>query len=83
MLKTRVLIAAVIWAVLPHPSLYLTGFSLYKSTISNKGNILTRVLPSKRYIEFRLHTQYGDSAPSKETLTKDIYDYLSWVKQYK
>jgi hypothetical protein len=83
MYKTRELIVATIWAILPYPSLYLTGFTLYKSTKSTEGNILTRILPSKRYIEFRLHTQYGDTIPSKETLRKDIHDYISWVKNYK
>ena len=83
MYKTRVLIGAIFWAILPHPSLYLTGFSLYKSTICSEGNIIIRFLPSKRYIDFRMHTQYGDSMPEITVLKKDFIDYLTWVKKYR
>ena len=83
MYKTRALFGAIIWAILPHPSLYLSGLRLYRMTLSNEGNILIRLLPSKRYIDFRLHTQYGDELPKIEVLKKDFIDYLTWVKDYK
>ena len=58
---------AILWAILPHPSLYLTGLGL---------------LPSKRYIGFRLHTQYGDKLPEIRVLKDDLINYISWVKNY-
>lgn len=82
MIKTRVLIKAISLSFLSHPSLYFTGFKLYKSTISRQGNILIRFLPSKRYIDFRMHTQYGDENPSIEVVKKDFIEYLTWVKNY-
>ncbi len=83
MYKTRALISAAIWAILPNPALYKTSLKLYNNTRSNTGNILMRMFPSKRYIEFRLYTQYGDKQPSKEVLKTDMIHYIKWVKNYK
>ncbi len=73
---------AILWAILPHPSLYLTGLGLYRSSLSNDGNSIMRLLPSKRYIGFRLHTQYGDKLPEIRVLKDDLINYISWVKNY-
>ena len=80
MVKTRVFIGCLSRTVIGHPSLILPAWKLYGYTRSRRSRGIVRFLPSRRYIEFRLYTQYGYEDIEKTQLKEDIYQYLIWVK---
>jgi hypothetical protein len=70
------------WAVLRHPSLWPTALGqLWRMTPSRwwrRAPFLP--VPDRAYLQFRLHTMYGDdrAAPDSE----DVVAYLQWCRRF-
>ena len=82
MVTTRAFIGGLSRTVITHPSLISPAFRLYKSTRARRSSGLFRFLPSRRYLAFRIYTQYGHEDIEPEELRQDIVKYLEWVKTY-
>lgn len=80
MVTTRAFIGALSRTVMAHPSLIVPAYAMYLGSRARQASGIFRYLPSRRYLAFRFYTQYGDEKISKDDLRKDIYNYLSWVK---
>ncbi len=81
MVKTRVFFSSLSRTVIAHPSLIGTAIRLYGYMRAKQSSGLVRFLPSRRYIKFRIYTQYGTESIEKTILREDIYNYLKWVKE--
>lgn len=80
MVKTRVLIGSLSRTVIAHPSLIATAIRLYGCTRARRSRGLVQYLPSRRYIAFRMYTQYGNEIVEKATVREDVFNYLKWAK---
>lgn len=80
MVTTRVFLGCLSRTVLTHPSLMKPAFTLYLSTRARNSKGIARYLPSRRYLAFRIYTQYGKEEVPKEQIRMDLYHYLNWVK---
>lgn|GEM_PF-6054424 len=83
MVKTRVLFSSLSRTVIAHPSLMSTAIKLYGYTRARRSRGLVRYLPSRRYIAFRIKTQFGNENIDKFMLREDLFNYLKWVKETK
>lgn len=80
MVTTRAFLGSVSRTVIAHPSLIIPALSMYNSVRARESSALLRLFPSRRYLSFRIYTQYGHEEVAPEILRKDIADYLTWVK---
>lgn len=83
MVTTRAFIVGASRTVITHPTLIPSAFRLYKSTRARRSRGIFRLLPSRRYLAFRLYTQYGTEEVEPSMLREDIAKYLNWARNSK
>ncbi len=80
MVTTRVFIKELSRTVISKPALIPAALRMYNSTRARQSKGIKRFFPSRRYLKFRLYTQYGNEEVPRSVLREDIATYLKWVK---
>ncbi len=80
MVTTRVFIKELSRTVFAKPTLIPAALRMYKVTRARQSKGILRFFPSRRYLKFRLYTQYGNEDVPRSVLRDDIATYLTWVK---
>jgi hypothetical protein len=79
MSRPRLLTVDVAWAIIREPSLWpetLRTLRRMRPTRIPAGMTRRPLLPSREYLEFRLHTNAGSDAPSSGA---DVVRFLKWT----